>query len=79
MENRTSVIIAHRLTTIEKCSRLVVIENGVIAEEGTPEELKRAKHSHFAMLAQGKKRQGKNDPDFSVTEDSVALEEGPHH
>lgn len=28
VKNRTSIVIAHRLTTIEKCDRLLVIENG---------------------------------------------------
>ena len=28
MVNRTSIVIAHRLTTVEKCSRIAVIENG---------------------------------------------------
>lgn len=35
VKNRTSIVIAHRLTTIEKCDRLLVIENGRVAEEGT--------------------------------------------
>lgn len=34
MENRTSIIVAHRLTTVEKCDRIVVLENGKIVEEG---------------------------------------------
>lgn len=28
MENKTALVIAHRLTTVEKCNRIVVIENG---------------------------------------------------
>jgi len=28
VKNRTSIVIAHRLTTIEKCDRLLVLENG---------------------------------------------------
>lgn len=34
MVNRTSIVIAHRLTTVEKCTRIAVIENGQVAEEG---------------------------------------------
>ena len=34
MVGRTSIVIAHRLTTVEKCSRIVVIEEGVVVEEG---------------------------------------------
>jgi ABC-type multidrug transport system fused ATPase/permease subunit len=39
MEGRTSIVIAHRLTTVEKCSRVAVIEDGVIVEEGTFSQL----------------------------------------
>ena len=39
MENRTSIVIAHRLTTVEKCSRVAVIEDGVVVEEGTFNQL----------------------------------------
>lgn len=34
-KNRTTLIIAHRLSTIEKADRIVVLENGQIAEIGT--------------------------------------------
>lgn len=39
MENRTSLVIAHRLSTIQKADLIVVIQNGVIAEQGSHEEL----------------------------------------
>jgi len=35
MDGRTSLVIAHRLTTVKNCSRIAVIEDGRIAEEGT--------------------------------------------
>lgn len=38
-QNRTSIIIAHRLTTIEKADRILVIDEGQIIEEGTHQEL----------------------------------------
>ena len=28
MQGRTSIVVAHRLTTVEKCSRVAVIEDG---------------------------------------------------
>jgi subfamily B ATP-binding cassette protein MsbA len=42
-QGRTCLIVAHRLSTIEACDRIVVIEQGRIVEEGT----------HTALLARG--------------------------
>ena len=39
MRGRTSIVIAHRLTTILKADRILVVANGGIAEQGTHEEL----------------------------------------
>jgi ATP-binding cassette subfamily B protein len=39
MENRTTLIIAHRLATVQRADRIVVLEAGKIVEIGTPAEL----------------------------------------
>ncbi len=39
MKNRTSLIIAHRLSTIRDADKIVVVKGGVIAEEGSHDEL----------------------------------------
>lgn len=39
MQNRTSLIIAHRLSTIRDADKIIVIDNGTIAESGSHEEL----------------------------------------
>lgn len=39
MSGRTVVVIAHRLSTVRRADRIVVIENGSIADIGTHEEL----------------------------------------
>ncbi|MGE5385836.1 MAG: ABC transporter transmembrane domain-containing protein [Betaproteobacteria bacterium] len=41
MEGRTTLIIAHRLATVQKVDRIVVMERGRIVETGTPESLRR--------------------------------------
>lgn len=49
MQNRTSIIIAHRMSTIEKCDKIFVLEDGKVKEEGGFEELKAA-GGFFAKL-----------------------------
>lgn len=39
MEGRTSIIIAHRLTTIRDVDKIYVLENGIISEQGTHQQL----------------------------------------
>jgi len=39
MEGRTTFLIAHRLSTVRRCDRIVVLEGGVIVEQGTLPEL----------------------------------------
>ena len=53
MQNRTSIVIAHRLTTVEKCNRIAVIEGGKIVEEGKFDELRSKQEGFFSTLAAG--------------------------
>lgn len=39
MQNRTTLIIAHRLSTVQRADRIVVMEQGRIVETGTPQQL----------------------------------------
>ncbi len=39
MKNKTSIVIAHRLSTIAKLDRILLLDNGKIAEDGTHAEL----------------------------------------
>jgi ABC-type multidrug transport system fused ATPase/permease subunit len=53
MTKRTSIVIAHRLSTVEKCDRVVVLEGGRLVEEGKFDELKQKDGGYFAQLASG--------------------------
>jgi ATP-binding cassette, subfamily B, bacterial len=39
MQGRTTFIIAHRLSTVQRCDRIVVLQEGAIVEQGSPAEL----------------------------------------
>jgi ABC-type multidrug transport system fused ATPase/permease subunit len=56
MVGRTSIVIAHRLTTVEKCNRIAVLADGKIAEDGTFNQLTNKQSGYFANLAAGMKK-----------------------
>ena len=49
MTGRTSIIVAHRLSTIEQADRIIVMDGGKIIEEGSHTELF-GKGGYYAML-----------------------------
>ncbi len=49
LEGRTSFIIAHRLSTIRSCDRILVIEKGVVLEDGNHEALMASKGHYYKL------------------------------
>ncbi|MBA4304496.1 MAG: antibiotic ABC transporter ATP-binding protein [Sphingobacteriaceae bacterium] len=49
LENRTSIIIAHRLSTVTDADEILVIEDGCIAERGTHQQLM-SQNGHYQAL-----------------------------
>lgn len=41
IQNKTVLIIAHRMRTVDGVDKIVVLKDGVVAEQGTPEALKK--------------------------------------
>jgi ATP-binding cassette subfamily B protein len=83
MKGRTSFVIAHRLSTIRRANRILVIEDGRIAEQGTHAELLRARGHYYRLYTQQFRHElevqygvadenGKNDRE-GVTADSIVV------
>ncbi|MBR2865678.1 MAG: ATP-binding cassette domain-containing protein [Elusimicrobiaceae bacterium] len=51
MKNRTVIVIAHRLSTIQNANKIVVINDGQIAEQGTHDELLAKGGAYSALYA----------------------------
>lgn len=50
MVNRTSIIVAHRLSTIKGADIIAVVKNGVVAEKGKHDELMNMENGVYASL-----------------------------
>jgi ATP-binding cassette subfamily B protein len=51
MKGRTSIVVAHRLSTISKLDRIIVLENGKIAEQGSHQQLLDKKGTYAKLWA----------------------------
>lgn len=54
-QNRTSLIIAHRLSTVRNCNRIVVLKDGEIKEVGSHDELMKAQGMYYQLAVAGLK------------------------
>ncbi len=50
LSQRTAIIIAHRLSTVKRADRIVVMKNGYIKETGTHNELLKLKGEYYDLV-----------------------------
>ena len=50
ISGRTTLMIAHRLSTLRKANKIVVVDHGEIIECGTPEELMALKGKYYKLI-----------------------------
>ncbi|MGS1006685.1 cyanophycin metabolism-associated ABC transporter [Achromobacter anxifer] len=72
VRGRTTIAIAHRLSTLRKADRLVVLDRGQIVEQGPHEELM-AREGAYYRLYQAQARQAEADAQASGSEDMAAV------
>ena len=53
MEGRTAIVIAHRLSTIRDSDRIIVMKQGLIAEEGNHQDLMRQQGIYYDLYTMG--------------------------
>jgi ABC-type multidrug transport system fused ATPase/permease subunit len=50
IKGRTTLMIAHRLSTLRKANKILVVDEGRIIESGTPEELLAKKGKYYKLI-----------------------------
>jgi ATP-binding cassette subfamily B protein len=68
VQGRTTIAIAHRLSTLHRADRLVVLDRGVVVEEGGHDELMASQGAYYRLyeaqarnVDQGPDDEGKED------------------
>lgn len=49
-EGKTVVVVAHRLSTVKDADKIVVLDQGKVAEEGTHEELTSLRGKYYELV-----------------------------
>ena len=50
IKDRTTIAIAHRLSTLRNATKLIVVDKGTVAEEGSHEELMKKRGIYYSLV-----------------------------
>ena len=76
MESRTSLIVAHRLSTIQKCDRILVFHHGELREAGTHNELLGNRGLYWRLYQLQYVEDKLENPPINVENRNLSLESG---
>ncbi|CAF1931090.1 unnamed protein product [Rotaria magnacalcarata] len=74
LDGRTTIVIAHRLATIQNAQRIYVLANGRVIEQGTHETLMAQKESRYCELMKAQQSERK-DIDIDDTTDTAQMDD----
>ncbi|CAF4603530.1 unnamed protein product, partial [Rotaria sp. Silwood2] len=74
-KNRTTIVIAHRLTTIQNADQIYVLDNGSVIEQGTHEILMTKEGGKYQTMVKHQQTQGIDDEDDNMMNIQRAEEE----
>lgn len=79
MRDRTSIVVAHRLSTIQNASRIIVLHHGEVREQGTHQELLAQRGLYWKLYklqySDGAQQTVANDEELEFTADELQLSE----
>lgn len=75
MQDRTTFIVAHRLSTLKRADRVIVMEHGQVTEIGTHDELMQTSN-HYRMAAEVQLADDESKRLLGIDEDSRPITEG---
>lgn len=67
----TTVIVAHRLSTVRKADRIVVISEGQVLEQGSHNELIKKRGAYFELVTAQISEQDENDNEIEDEDDEL--------
>ncbi|CAF3441818.1 unnamed protein product [Rotaria sp. Silwood1] len=75
-KNRTSIVIAHRLSTVTDCDNIIILDQGKVIEQGTHDELLAKQNGHYASIwnSQRVHRKIREDESEEVNIDGAQIE-----